>query len=101
VPINEAHPLNPQSPYAATKVSADYIALSYCRSFGTPVTVLRPFNTYGPRQSARAVIPTIVTQIAAARDCGEPCRLRLGATAPTRDFNYVADTVGGFVAATT
>ena len=101
VPIDEAHPLNPQSPFAATKVGADQIALSYCRSFGSPVTVLRPFNTYGPRQSARAVIPTIVTQIAAARDRGESCRLRLGATAPTRDFNYVADTVGGFVAAAT
>jgi NAD dependent epimerase/dehydratase len=99
VPIDEAHPLNPQSPYAATKVGADQIALSYCRSFGTPVTVLRPFNTYGPRQSARAVIPTIITQIAAARDAGEACTIRLGATAPTRDFNYVGDTVAGFVAA--
>ena len=99
VPIDEAHPLNPQSPYAATKVGADQIALSYCRSFGTPVTVLRPFNTYGPRQSARAVIPTIITQIVAAKDKGETCAVRLGATAPTRDFNFVADTVAGFVAA--
>lgn len=99
VPIDEAHPLNPQSPYAATKVGADQIALSYCRSFGTPVTVLRPFNTYGPRQSARAVIPTIITQIAAAKDRGESCTIRLGATAPTRDFNYVADTAAAFVSA--
>ena len=99
VPIDEGHPLNPQSPYAATKVGADQIALSYCRSFGTPVTVLRPFNTYGPRQSARAVIPTIITQIAAARDRGEACTIRLGATAPTRDFNFVGDTVSGFIAA--
>lgn len=99
VPIDEAHPLNPQSPYAATKVGADQIALSYWRSFGTPVTVLRPFNTYGPRQSARAVIPTIITQIAADRDHGKAATVRLGATAPTRDFTFVADTVAGFIAA--
>jgi dTDP-glucose 4,6-dehydratase len=101
VPIDEAHPLNPQSPYAATKVGADQVALAYCRSFGTPVTVLRPFNTYGPRQSARAVIPTVITQIAAARARSEPCTVRLGATAPTRDFNFVADTVAAFVLAAT
>jgi dTDP-glucose 4,6-dehydratase len=99
VPIDEAHPLNPQSPYAATKVGGDQIALSWCRSFGTPVTVLRPFNTYGPRQSARAVIPTIITQITAARDRGEAATIRLGATAPTRDFTFVGDTVAAFAAA--
>jgi dTDP-glucose 4,6-dehydratase len=94
VPITEAHPLNAQSPYAATKIGADQLALSFERSFGTPVTVVRPFNTYGPRQSARAVIPTIITQIAA----GAP-RIKLGSIHPTRDFNYVGDTVGGFLAA--
>ena len=91
VPIDEQHPLRPQSPYAATKVAADQLALSYRRSFGTPVVVARPFNTFGPRQSARAVIPTIVTQ-ALTRDA-----IELGATEPTRDFLYVADTVGGIV----
>jgi NAD dependent epimerase/dehydratase len=91
VPIDEEHPLHPQSPYAATKVGADQIALSFQRSFGTPVVVARPFNTYGPRQSARAVIPTIVTQ-ALARDVVE-----LGATDPTRDFLFVADTVRGLM----
>ena len=99
VPIDEAHPLNPQSPYAATKVGADQIALSYGRSFGTPVTVVRPFNTYGPRQSARAVIPTIITQLAAHDRNQGPARIRLGATAPTRDFTFVSDTVAGFLAA--
>ena len=99
VPIDEAHPLNPQSPYAATKVGADQIALSYGRSFGTPVTVVRPFNTFGPRQSARAVIPTIITQLAAHDRAGGPAAIRLGATAPTRDFTYVGDTVRGFLAA--
>jgi dTDP-glucose 4,6-dehydratase len=92
VPIDEEHPLRPQSPYAASKVGADQLALSYWRSFGTPVVVARPFNTYGPRQSARAVIPTIATQ-ALARDVVE-----LGATAPTRDFLYVEDTAAGIVA---
>jgi NAD dependent epimerase/dehydratase len=93
VPITEQHPLQGQSPYSASKIGADQIAMSFQLSFGTPVAVIRPFNTYGPRQSARAVIPTIITQIAAgARE------LRLGATHPTRDFNYVADTVRGFVA---
>jgi dTDP-glucose 4,6-dehydratase len=93
VPITEEHPLQAQSPYAATKIAADQLALSYHKSFGLPVTVARPFNTYGPRQSARAVIPAIITQLAAGR------RIRLGAVHPTRDFNYVADTVGGFLAA--
>ena len=94
VPITEDHPLQGQSPYAATKIGADQLALSFHAAFGTPVTVLRPFNTYGPRQSARAVIPTVITQLAAGRR-----RLRLGALHPTRDFNFVADTVAGFVAA--
>jgi NAD dependent epimerase/dehydratase len=93
VPITEEHPLQGQSPYSASKIGADQIALSFHLSFGTPVAVMRPFNTYGPRQSARAVIPTIITQIAA----GER-RVRLGATHPTRDFNFVQDTVRGFVA---
>ncbi len=89
VPIAEDHPLRPQSPYAATKVGADQLALSYERSFGVPVVIARPFNTFGPRQSARAVIPTIVAQ-ALTRD-----RVELGSTEPTRDFLYVADTVAG------
>jgi NAD dependent epimerase/dehydratase len=91
VPIDEEHRLHPQSPYAASKVAADQLALSFQRSFGTPVVVARPFNTYGPRQSARAVIPTIVTQ-AISRDVVE-----LGATSPTRDFLYVEDTALGMV----
>jgi dTDP-glucose 4,6-dehydratase len=91
VPIAEEHPLHPQSPYAASKVGADQLALSFQRSFGTPVVIARPFNTYGPRQSARAVIPTIVSQ-ALARDTVE-----LGATAPTRDFLFVADNVRGLL----
>ena len=94
VPMTEDHPLEGQSPYSASKIGADQIALSFYRSFNTPVVVLRPFNTYGPRQSARAVIPTIITQIAA----GERS-IRLGAVHPTRDFSYVADTVAGFKAA--
>ena len=93
VPITEAHPLVGQSPYAASKIGADQIALSYWRSFETPVAVLRPFNTYGPRQSARAVIPTIISQIAAGQR-----QVRLGALSPTRDFNYVADTCAAFLA---
>lgn len=93
VPIDEEHPLQGQSPYSATKIGADQIALSFHRSFGTPVTVLRPFNTYGPRQSARAVIPTIITQIYnGAR------QIKLGSLHPTRDFNYVSDTVRAFLA---
>jgi NAD dependent epimerase/dehydratase len=94
VPITEDHPLQGQSPYSASKIGADQIALSFYTSFGTPVMVIRPFNTYGPRQSARAVIPTIITQIAAGKR-----QLKLGALRPTRDFNYVQDTVGGFIAA--
>lgn len=93
VPITEEHPLVGQSPYAASKIGADQIALSYWRSFETPVAVLRPFNTYGPRQSARAVIPTIISQIAAGQR-----QIRLGALSPTRDFNYVADTCSAFLA---
>jgi NAD dependent epimerase/dehydratase len=89
IPIGEEHRLHPQSPYAATKVAADQLALSYQRSFGTPVAIVRPFNTYGPRQSARAVIPTIVTQ-ALSRET-----IELGATDTTRDFLYVGDTVAG------
>ena len=93
VPITEAHPLQGQSPYSASKIGADHIALSFHLSFGTPVSVIRPFNTYGPRQSARAVIPAIITQIAAGTRT-----IKLGATHPTRDFNYVHDTVRGFAA---
>ena len=94
VPIDEDHPLQGQSPYSASKIGADQIAWSFHRSFGAPVVVLRPFNTYGPRQSIRAVIPTVITQI-----LGQRRRLRLGALHPTRDFTYVGDTVGGFLAA--
>ncbi len=94
VPITEDHPLQGQSPYSASKIGADQIAMSFYTSFGTPVATLRPFNTYGPRQSARAVIPTIITQIANGKR-----QIKLGAVHPTRDFNYVADTVGGFMAA--
>jgi NAD dependent epimerase/dehydratase len=93
VPITEEHPLQGQSPYSATKIGADQIALSFHKSFGTPVAVIRPFNTYGPRQSARAIIPTVITQIAAGQR-----RLKLGALHPTRDFNYVDDTVRAFLA---
>ena len=89
VPISELHPLNPQSPYAATKVGADQLALTYVRSFETPIVVARPFNTFGPRQSARAVIPTIISQ-ALTRD-----RIELGSTLTTRDFLYVRDTAAG------
>jgi len=91
IPITEEHRLHPQSPYAATKVAADQLALSYQRSFGTPVAIVRPFNTYGPRQSARAVIPTIITQ-ALSRES-----IELGATDTTRDFLYVGDTVAGMM----
>lgn len=93
VPITEAHPLQGQSPYAASKIGADQMALSFYRSFDTPVAVIRPFNTYGPRQSTRAVIPTIITQIASGRRT-----LELGNLHPTRDFSYVKDTVRGFMA---
>ncbi|MFU8820520.1 MAG: NAD-dependent 4,6-dehydratase LegB [Gammaproteobacteria bacterium] len=94
VPITEEHPLQGQSPYSASKIGADQIAQSFYLSFGVPVVTLRPFNTYGPRQSARAVIPTIITQIAS----GERT-IKLGAIHPTRDFNFVADTVSGFMKA--
>jgi len=94
VPITEQHPLNAQSPYAATKIGADQLALSFHQSFDLPVTVLRPFNTYGPRQSARAVIPTIISQVAAGRR-----QIRLGALHPTRDFTFVRDTARGFLQA--
>ncbi|MBD8519602.1 NAD-dependent 4,6-dehydratase LegB [Lysinibacillus fusiformis] len=92
VPIDENHPLQGQSPYSASKIGADQMALSFYRSFETPVAVIRPFNTYGPRQSARAVIPTIISQLASGQTT-----IKLGAISPTRDFNYVKDTVGGFV----
>ena len=94
VPITEEHPLQGQSPYSATKIAADQLAYSFYASFDLPVVIVRPFNTYGPRQSARAVIPTIITQIAnGAR------QIKLGAISPTRDFNYVKDTVAGFISA--
>lgn len=94
VPITEEHPLQGQSPYSASKIGADQLAMSFYTSFGTPVMILRPFNTYGPRQSTRAVIPTIITQIASGQR-----RIKLGAVHPTRDFNYIADTVSAFVVA--
>ncbi|MDE6381141.1 MAG: NAD-dependent 4,6-dehydratase LegB [Muribaculaceae bacterium] len=93
VPIDEKHPKQPQSPYSASKIGADAIAMSFHNAFETPVTIVRPFNTYGPRQSARAIIPTIITQIAA----GER-EIKVGDLTPTRDFNYVADTAAGFIA---
>jgi NAD dependent epimerase/dehydratase len=91
VPIDESHPLQPQSPYSASKIAADAIASSFHNSFDLPLTIARPFNTYGPRQSARAVIPTIITQIASGQRA-----IKLGDTRPTRDFNYVEDTCRGF-----
>jgi NAD dependent epimerase/dehydratase len=94
VPITETHPLQGQSPYSASKIAADQFAYSFYASFGLPVVIARPFNTYGPRQSARAVIPTIITQIASGKRL-----IKLGAVSPTRDFNYVHDTVAGFIAA--
>ena len=94
VPITEDHPINPQSPYAATKAAADYIALSFHRSFGLSVAIVRPFNTYGPRQSARAIIPTIIIQMLSGKK-----RIRLGSVSPTRDLTYVKDTISGFLAA--
>ena len=93
VPITEDHPLVGQSPYSASKIGADQIALSYFLSFDLPLTILRPFNTYGPRQSTRAVIPTIITQIAAGQK-----QIKLGSTSPTRDFNFVYDTCSAFMA---
>jgi len=94
VPITEEHPLQGQSPYSATKIAADQLAYSFFASFGLPVVIARPFNTYGPRQSARAVIPTIITQLANGQR-----QIKLGATSPTRDFNFVQDTVDAFIAA--
>ena len=92
VPIDEKHPFQGQSPYAATKIGADRLAESFYRSFQLPVTIVRPFNTYGPRQSARAVVPTIITQLLAGKK-----EIRLGSLATTRDFNYVKDTVNEFI----
>lgn len=92
VPIDERHPFQGQSPYSATKIGADRLAESFFRSFNLPVTIVRPFNTYGPRQSARAVIPTIITQLLAGNE-----EIKLGSLTPTRDFNYVMDTVSGFI----
>jgi NAD dependent epimerase/dehydratase len=93
VPMDEKHPLQAQSPYSATKIAADRLAESFRRSFDLPVTIVRPFNTFGPRQSARAVIPTLITQLLNGQ-----AEIRLGAVSPTRDFNYVTDTVNGFMA---
>jgi dTDP-glucose 4,6-dehydratase len=92
VPIDELHPFQGQSPYSATKIGADRIAESFYRSFDMPITIVRPFNTYGPRQSARAVIPTIITQLLSGMT-----EIKLGSLTPTRDFNYVKDTVDGFI----
>lgn len=92
-PIPESHPMQPQSPYSASKIGADMMALSFHHSFELPVAVVRPFNTYGPRQSTRAVIPTILTQLHRGAE-----QIHIGATSPTRDFNYVTDTVSGFLA---
>lgn len=92
VPIDEKHPFQGQSPYSATKIGADRLAESFYRAFNTPVTIVRPFNTYGPRQSARAVIPTIITQLLAGKT-----EIKLGSLIPTRDFNYVKDTAHGFI----
>ncbi len=94
VPITEDHPLQGQSPYSATKIGADQMAMSFYSSFELPVGIIRPFNTYGPRQSARAIIPTVITQIAAGKK-----NIQLGALSPTRDFSFVRDTVSGFIAA--
>lgn len=93
VPIDEQHPFQGQSPYSATKIGADRLAESFYRSFQLPVAIVRPFNTYGPRQSARAVIPTIISQLLAGKE-----EIRLGALTPSRDFNYVKDTAAGFIA---
>lgn len=92
VPIDEKHPLQPQSPYSASKIGADAIAMSFYNAFKLPITIVRPFNTYGPRQSARAVIPTIISQIADGIK-----EIKLGDLSPTRDFNYVEDTCRGFI----
>ncbi|MDE7159692.1 MAG: NAD-dependent 4,6-dehydratase LegB [Muribaculaceae bacterium] len=93
VPIDEKHPRQPQSPYSASKIGADALAMSFHSAFGLPVSIVRPFNTYGPRQSARAIIPTVITQIASGMKT-----IKVGDLTPTRDFNYVADTAAGFIA---
>ena len=93
VPIDEKHPFQGQSPYSATKIGADRLAESFYRSFNLPISIVRPFNTYGPRQSARAVIPTIITQLLSGKE-----EIKLGSLSPTRDFNYVKDTAAGFIA---
>ncbi|HWI04568.1 MAG TPA: GDP-mannose 4,6-dehydratase [Acidimicrobiales bacterium] len=93
VPIDEGHPLQPQSPYSASKIGGDMLALSFHHSFGLPLAVVRPFNTYGPRQSLRAIIPTVLQQLYSGSE-----EIRIGSTLPTRDFNYVTDTVAGFLA---
>ena len=93
VPINEQHPLQGQSPYSASKIAADQMAFAFHASYDLPVTVVRPFNTYGPRQSARAVIPTIISQLASGKES-----IQLGSLHPTRDFNFIADTISGFIA---
>lgn len=93
VPIDEKHPRQPQSPYSATKIGADAMALSFYNAFNLPVSIVRPFNTYGPRQSARAFIPTVITQIASGME-----EIKVGDLRPSRDFNYVEDTVAGFIA---
>lgn len=92
IPIDEQHPYQGQSPYSATKIGADRLAEAFYRSFNMPISIVRPFNTYGPRQSARAVIPTIITQLLAGKE-----KVKLGSLTPTRDFNYVKDTVNGFI----
>jgi dTDP-glucose 4,6-dehydratase len=92
VPIDEKHPFQGQSPYSATKIGADRLAESFFRSFDMPISIVRPFNTYGPRQSARAVIPTIITQLLSGKD-----EIKLGSLIPTRDFNFVKDTADGFI----
>ncbi|MBW0434142.1 SDR family NAD(P)-dependent oxidoreductase [Leptospira yasudae] len=94
VPITEEHPMKGQSPYSASKIGADQLAYSFYSSFSTPVSIVRPFNTYGPRQSARAIIPTVITQLLSGNK-----QIRLGSVTPTRDFNFVKDTVNGFIAA--
>lgn len=93
IPITENHPIVGQSPYAASKIGADQIALSFHKSFGTPISIIRPFNTYGPRQSNRAIIPTIITQILSGKK-----EIKVGNISPTRDFSYIEDTVNGFIA---
>lgn len=93
VPIDEKHPFQGQSPYSATKIGADRLAESFCRSFNLPISIVRPFNAYGPRQSARAVIPTIISQLLSGKE-----EIKLGSLTPTRDFNYVKDTAAGFIA---